>query len=166
MDTKMFVTKTCLLSYKKTKYIANKILNYYRSLENSLGNTKYYVISEFDEDDMGVFVSLSMSNMIGIKTKLEKKCAKIILAVLKSILTEDYFIFEEENLIDELTEENIEKIIFFPFNVKSYKELPQIQEQFITSEAEFVEEHFFHQNFFTLNEISVDMKTFGEINLN
>uniref|UniRef100_A0A6C0AEC1 Uncharacterized protein n=1 Tax=viral metagenome TaxID=1070528 RepID=A0A6C0AEC1_9ZZZZ len=163
------------ITYDKKKLI-EKILKYYSEKEEKLtGKNKYFTNVEIDSN-LTTFEGLSNDFRIGLITKLPLKSAKVVLAILQGILSENLYIFEPKIVMDEgifkyfPDEENLEELIekFEEFNLADFKAWVKLLENYLNEEidvSEFLPEpetnyglKKFKQKYFEISEINFNLR--------
>lgn len=85
----------------KEKKLVETILSYYAEKEKKASGPKmYFTNTEFDSN-VSVFEGLSNANRLGLISKLPLKSAKVVLAILQAILSENFWIFDAEEFLQE-----------------------------------------------------------------
>lgn len=92
----------------KYKKLIRKILEHYLN-KSSQSNAPYrYIVLRNFDTDLSLFEKLSMNNQIGIITNLSDLDCRILLMILYSIYSKNYFYFEKSFIQDILYDEDIE----------------------------------------------------------
>jgi hypothetical protein len=108
---------------KSIKRLIDSIFRYYEGIESRLttGEKSYITRQEFDANNATRFEELSNAFLVGIKTKLS--CTQdffVLMICLESIITENFFLFEdlthvsvayEEQLGENIPDEDIQKLL-------------------------------------------------------
>ena len=91
---------------KEIKSLIKKILRFYTEKEaKSKSSYKFYSHNEFDANNSNEFEELSNARYIGIKSKLPKDDIIVLMNIFQSIVTDNYWIFEIDDIM-EIIEDN------------------------------------------------------------
>ena len=141
------------LSHDKKNFIS-QLLRYYSKLEEKYEQEMYYTAFEYDSNTT-LYETLSNNNMIGLISKLPLKHAKVVLAILKSILSQNFYQFDNEFYDIENLNFNVKKWILtleenILEDIEESKTLP------VGNKMEGFEK--FKQKYFKIEEINLNLR--------
>jgi len=102
--------------------LITSIIKKYNEKEKNLENIpyKYYTYYEFDANNATKFEELSNSNLIGIKSKLDKDDIIVIINIFKAICDKNYYIFDLYFITEIINDEELENETYLINSIKSY----------------------------------------------
>lgn len=89
------------------KNLIYKLLEHYNNKSSQSNEPYRFVVYRTSNDNLCLFEKLSINNQIGIYTNLSDFDAKIVLIILQSIYTKNYFYFEKSFIQDVLYDSDI-----------------------------------------------------------
>jgi hypothetical protein len=90
------------------KTLIKNLLQYYLIKSSQLNTPIRYVVYRISDDNLTLFEKLSINNQIGIITNLSDIDSNIILKLLESLYSKNYYIFEKDFIQDVLYDSDIE----------------------------------------------------------
>jgi hypothetical protein len=102
--------------------LITSIIEKYNEKEKKLDNVpyKYYTYYEFDANNATKFEELSNSNLIGIKSKLDKDDIIVIINIFKAICDKNYYIFNLDFITEIIEDEELKDETYLINSIQSY----------------------------------------------